>query len=480
MRGMVVIALLLAGLGVVDAGADESVTSPANPVFYKDIVPILQENCQQCHRPGGANLGGMVAPMALITYEETRPWAKAIAKNVAARKMPPWHASPEQSGHFRNERTLTQTEIDTILNWVKTGARPGNPADAPAPLEWDTSSEWSIGKPDLIVSMPEDYFVADDVEDIYVQLNTEITEEMLPEERFIKAIEFRPGSSVVHHIIATPLGGIAPGNDPTVYPDGIGQRLSPGMTVSWQMHYHKEPGPGTGMSDRSSAGIKFYPKDAEVTHVLKGDPLGRFDFAIPPGAKDYSISSEMTFAHDTEIVSFMPHMHLRGKSAKYEAYYPDGRHEVLLEVPEYDFNWQTSYAYKDFKKVPAGTKVVFTSVWDNSEDNPYNPDPTQRVTFGQPTTDEMSFGFMSFIDESGEERSMFGGGRRGGGRRGGFNLVEMISRLDADGDGKLQESEAPGPLKRFFNMMDANGDGGIDEEEAKVAAERMREMRRGQ
>ncbi len=446
------------------------------PVFYKDVLPILQENCQICHRPGGANLGGMVAPMAFTTYEEARPWAKAIAKQVTDRNMPPWDASPGQHGQFKNERTLTPAQIDTIVRWAETGATRGNPTDAPQMKEFPAANGWLIGEPDLVLAMPEKYFVADDVEDIYVNINQTITAEQLPKDRWIKAIEFRPGSAAVHHIIAFPLGGIAPGNDPTVYPDGISRKISPGDDIRWQMHYHKEAGPGTGVYDQSEMALKFYPEGTEIKYQMQGNALGRFDFEIPAGDPNYTIQQEYTFKHDSQLVQLMPHMHLRGKSAKYEAFYPDGKSEVLLDVPAYDFNWQTTYQYKDFKKVPAGTKVVYTTGWDNSTANVYNPDPTKAVRWGEPTTDEMSFGYMSFINDSGENEQMFGGGRRGG--RGGNmpSLVSLIGTFDKNADGMLQKDEAPGQMARFFDMVDQNKDGSIDKTEAEAADKSRRKQ----
>ncbi len=441
------------------------------PTFTKDVLPILQENCQVCHRPGGANLGGMVAPMAFTTYEETRPWAKAMAKQVSEHNMPPWDASAAQHGQFNNERTLAQEQIDTIVRWAESGAARGNPTDAPAMREFPASNGWLIGEPSLVLTMPEKYFVADDVEDIYVNFNQTITQEQLPTDRWIKAIEFRPGSSAVHHIIAFPLGGIAPGNDPTVYPDGISRKISPGDDIRWQMHYHKESGPGTGVWDQSKMALKFYPEGAEIKYEMQGNALGRFDFSIPAGDPNYTIQQEYTFNHDSQIVQFMPHMHLRGKAAKYEAFYPDGKSEVLLDVPVYDFNWQTTYQYKDFKKVPAGTKVVYTSSWDNSTNNVYNPDPAQTVHWGEPTTDEMSFGYMSFINESDDREQMFGGGRGRGGRGGGGGpaLANVIGMFDKNADGLLQKDEAPGQMARFFDMIDQNKDGAIDKTEAEAA-----------
>ena len=162
------------------------------------------------------------------------------------------------------------------------------------------------------------------------------------------------------------------------------------------MHYHKEPGPGTGVWDRSSVALKFYPEDAEPEHPIRMAMLMNDDFAIPAGDPNYTATAEEVFDTEIEIVSFTPHMHLRGKSAFYEAAYPDGTTESLLGVPQYDFNWQTSYEYAEPKILPAGTKVHLTMAWDNSADNPYNPDPTTEVRFGEPTTAEMMFGFVRY------------------------------------------------------------------------------------
>jgi hypothetical protein len=201
---------------------------------------------------------------------------------------------------------------------------------------------------------------------------------------------------VVHHIISNPLGGIAPGNDPTVFKAGYYQDLAKGSTISFEMHYHKEPGPGTGVWDRSSVALKFYPKEAEPEHQIRRALLMNESFVIPAGDANYTATAEEVFEEDIEIVSLTPHMHLRGKSAFYEAKYPDGTTESLLDVPQYDFNWQTSYEYADHKVLPAGTKVHLTMAWDNSADNPYNPDPTTEVRFGEPTTAEMMFGFVRY------------------------------------------------------------------------------------
>ena len=398
-----ILALLVSGAVLaaapVLATSSESTADADVPTFYGDVLSVLQENCQVCHREGGANLGGMVAPMAFTDYKSTRPWAKSIARQVEARLMPPWHASEDHAGVFANERTLADADVETLVKWARAGAPIGDVADAPPAHDWPVSDGWTIGEPDLVMDMGQRYFVEDDVKDQYINFTTTITEEMLPEPRWIQAVEFRPGSPVVHHIIARPLGGIAPGNDPTVYNDGFGVLIEPGTEVTWRMHYHKEPGAGTGAWDKSSVALRFYPAGVTPEHPVAGDSMGKFDFVIPPGDSNYTANTTTTFERDSLLLGYTPHMHVRGKYAKYVATYPDGTQETLLEVPRYDFNWQTHYEYPTpGKKIPAGTKIELTMSWDNSAENPSNPDATKEVRYGGPTTDEMMFGFISYSD----------------------------------------------------------------------------------
>lgn len=390
---------------VLGAAGTASAEVPSNPTFYKDVLPVLQENCQLCHRKLGANFGGMVAPMALEQYDEVRPWAKAMAKAVTAKTMPPWTASPDQHGQFRNERVLSQDQIDLIVTWVNQGAKRGNPQDAPEPAHFPgEGTGWQIGEPDLIVDMGTDYFVEDDVEDIYVDFKTTFTEDILPDAKWIRSVEFKGGSTAVHHVIARPLGGMAPGYDPVDYANGFGVQLTTGTEVEWEMHYHKEAGPGTGVWDRTKAGIVFWEDGDEIDHVIATESLGSFRFNIPAGAEHYADQAEWTFPEDSMIVSYNPHMHLRGSYAKYTLTYPDGKEEVALEVPRYDFNWQITYTYSEPKFVPKGTKITFDAAWDNSANNPANPDPTRDVRWGRPTTDEMMFGWLRYTPV--EERNI--------------------------------------------------------------------------
>lgn len=371
----------------------------ATPTFYADVLPVLQENCQVCHIEGGLDLGGMKAPMALVGYDETRRYATRIARAVETGYMPPWHAAEEQRGVFSNERVISPEDAQTLIAWARGGTPAGNPGDAPPPRHFASSETgWAIGEPDLIIQLPEPYLVGDDVEDQYVNIPVEITADMLPEDRWVKAVEFRAGSSAVHHIIANPIGGIAPGVQPSVHPDGYGTVLRKGTTVVFNMHYHKEPGPGTAVHDQSSAAIVFYEPGEVIEHVVEGNDLGMYRFRIPPNDPNYSFSSSYTFDKDAEIVSMTPHMHLRGKAALYTITRPGEEPETLLSVPRYDFNWQHTYDFAEPVSAPAGSRVDLTLWWDNSAENPSNPDPNREVGFGQPTTDEMGFGFMQFIE----------------------------------------------------------------------------------
>ncbi|MDX1384008.1 MAG: hypothetical protein R3190_10225 [Thermoanaerobaculia bacterium] len=387
------LAVASAGLGAGNDVVDQ-------PTFYRDVLPVLQQHCQTCHRDGGQNLGGQVAPMALVTYADARPWAKSIAKQVEARAMPPWHASPEQDGIFHNERKLTDGEIATIVRWARTGATAGDAADAPPALEWPANEDgWITGEPDLEVAIDR-FFVDDEIEDIYVDFVTEITEDMIDGPRWVKSIEFQPGSSAVHHIVAPPLGGLGPGLQPFTYADNFGTLLQPGDKVHWSMHYHKEPGPGTGVWDQSRANIQFYPEGVTPDHPVVWASASRYDIVLPAGDPNVTYTQRYAVERDALVIALNPHMHLRGKAARYTAHYPDGTSEVLLDVPRYDFNWQTTYEYPlgEPKKIPAGSEIEFLAAWDNSAANPNNPDPTRDVKWGLPSTDEMMVGWIILAD----------------------------------------------------------------------------------
>jgi hypothetical protein len=242
--------------------------------------------------------------------------------------------------------------------------------------------------------------MSDDERDTYINLPVEITAEMLPEDRWISSVEYRNGPAI-HHILGG-VGGLVPGSEPRAYDEGYGRVFRAGpRTLMFNMHFNKEPGPGTALCTNIQAGIRFKPEGEVITHVTDGEDLYIRPILIPAGASSYSASREYTFEEDVEILSFLPHMHLRGKAALYEITYPDGRHETLLHVPRYDFNWQHTYRFAKPVFAPAGSVLRFTLWWDNSENNPHNPDPTVDVEWGLPTHEEMSQGYMSFqyLDE---------------------------------------------------------------------------------
>jgi len=401
------IVLVCAAMGTIPALA---VGESARPTFTKDILPILQENCQTCHRPGGDNLSGMVAPMSFTSYNEVRPWAKAIAKAVAARDMPPWGATNHTAGQFVNERRLTDVEIQTIVAWANSGAARGNPSDAPAPVPFESNGGWYMGEPDLIVPIQR-FWVGDDVGDWQPHFTVTVTDEMLPAPRWIKAVEMRPGSEVVHHMIASAnapavgehaaerflAGSNAAGEEPTIYPEGFGNLLRAGTDLIGSMHYHKEAGAGTGVWDESVIGFRFHPPETDIKYKVTRSGIGTNDignskFEIPPGHPNWDVGSSKIFDEPTVLISLHPHMHYRGKTMKYTAYYPDGTTEVLLDVDRYDYSWQTQYIYVSPKYIPPGTRIDVIATLDNSpavQEEVPSLNIARAVNFGAASTDEM-------------------------------------------------------------------------------------------
>ncbi|MFW6200794.1 MAG: hypothetical protein ACOC8K_09480 [Gemmatimonadota bacterium] len=273
-------------------GADE-----APPTFYADVMPILQNNCVECHQEQGLNAGGMVAPMSLDTYESAKEWAPMIAFQVSEGNMPPWDVHPQHEGQFRNERYLEEHEKETLITWARNGTPEGNPSDAPPPREFPRTGgdDWWIGEPDFTLFFDEPYFVEDSVGDQYVDISVEITEEMVPDHRWVKAREARPGGPHVHHIVGG-IQGMAPGSMPTIYEDGYSSLFCQGpRTITFNMHYNKEAGPGTGVDDVSGGGVVFYEEGEVIRHIVEVDWLGTMDFAIPPGESNYSDTVERTF-----------------------------------------------------------------------------------------------------------------------------------------------------------------------------------------
>ncbi len=392
----VVFAFTALGVSGSSTGASKSPVT-----FTKDVAPIFYKHCVECHRAGS------IAPMSLMTYKDARPWAKSIREKVLDGVMPPWHADPRY-GNFKNDRRLTKTEIDTIVAWVDAGAKEGNPKDLPPAPQF--TEGWRIGKPDVVLSMAQEYSVPAEgtVRYQYFFVPTNFTED-----RWVQAAEVRPGNSaVVHHVIVfvvspdafkgrprvfsneggiDALVGTAPGEEPVILPDGVGRLIKAGSMLVLQMHYTPN---GTPQKDRTSIGIIFSRKPV-AKEARGGAAINRW-FAIPPGDENYEARSSYTFKEDAHIFSLMPHMHLRGKDFEYRLVYPDGTSKIILKVPRYDFNWQTRYELKEPIAAPKGSRLECLAHFDNSAKNKWNPDPTKTVRWGQQTWEEMMIGFVGF------------------------------------------------------------------------------------
>jgi hypothetical protein len=400
-------------LAVACAVSAMAATDSSSVTFNKEVLPILQKRCQECHRPGE------VAPMSLINYQDARPWAKSIRQAVLTKKMPPWFADPH-FGKFANDRSLSQAEIDTITAWVDGGAKEGDPKDAPAPRQF--TEGWNIGTPDLVLEMPNAFDVpaTGKVDYMYVVLPTNLTED-----KWIQASEVRPSNrAVMHHVIvsirepgstwmadakpgvvflpprgnrggelSSGLGGYVPGQ--VVLPAaGDGPRratlLKAGSDIVFQLHYTPN---GTATTDKTKIGIIF-AKNAPERRLIGGNSAS-MRFAIPPGDPNYEIEGSSTLQYDCDLVSMMPHAHLRGKSFEYRIVRPDGTSETVLSVPKYDFNWQLTYYLENPIHLTKGTKLEVTAHYDNSPNNRYNPDATKEVHWGEQTWDEMMMGYFN-------------------------------------------------------------------------------------
>jgi copper type II ascorbate-dependent monooxygenase-like protein len=391
------------------------------PTFSKDVAPILFKNCVGCHRPGE------IAPMSLLTYQDARPWAKAIRDEVSEGHMPPWHADAPK-GTFHNERGLTDAERDTLVRWANGGARRGDPKDLPPAPTF--AEGWQIGKPDAVFEMLEDYKVPAEgtiqYEYFYIPTN-------FSEPKYVKAIEVRPGNrEVVHHVLVyyrakpdmprtpaikmnpeprfpeeTPgvherparkdlpprriLATYAPGTNPQVVPAGTAIRLEPGGVLELQMHYTTT---GEPANDRTKVGMIFAkdpsPREIRPSHFMNTA------FTIPAGAADTSVDAEVEFLQDATVWGIFPHTHLRGKKWEYKLVQPDGSSRPILSVPRYDFNWQTYYMFKEPLQITKGSKIISTAWYDNSAANKSNPDPKVDVKWGDQTWEEMQYTGLLF------------------------------------------------------------------------------------
>ena len=401
---------------------------PTRPSFYKDVLPLLQEHCQVCHREGE------IAPMAFVTYEQTRPWAGAIKLAVQSKQMPPWFADPRY-GKFSNDPSLTPQQIARFAAWAEGGAPAGSPNDAPPPRRW--AEGWNIPQPNKIVTMPQPVTLpaTGDVEYTY-----EIAPTGFTEDKWIQMSEIRPSSPEhVHHAVVyirppnstwlrkAPVGVpftpssfsdaeeraeahattsdmllvYAPGSEPDRWPDGMAKFVPAGSDLVFQMHYTTN---GHAASDQTSIGLVFarqQPKQRVLTLQLTNHT-----FVIPPRTDDYRVEVSGTLPNDATLLSFFPHMHLRGKRFEYNIVHSDGAVETLLRV-NYHFHWQLSYRLAQPLFLKAGTRLQAVAWYDNSDENPHNPDPNKTVMWGGQTYEEMMVGFFDVAVPANVDKEQF-------------------------------------------------------------------------
>jgi hypothetical protein len=377
------------------------------PTFYRDVLPILQNRCQECHRTGE------IGPMPLITYRDVRPWAKAIRAAVRSGKMPPWFADP-CCGQFANDRSLTAAEIDTLAHWADAGAPPGDAKDAPPSKAWP--AEGNLAAPDAVLQMPRPFSVP---AKSAVEYQRFVIHTGFDGDRWVQAVEVRPGArAVVHHVVVyirepgeTWVGGAtqadmltvyAPGSAPEIWPGGMAKFLPKGSDLIVELHYTPN---GKAVSDQTRIALKFAPQTpAKRVLTLQMQPE---HLVIPPGDANAHFTVSGTLPNDALLLGFFPHMHLRGKAFEFDRILPGGRPDPMLRVSHYDFHWQMDYRLRQPIALPQGVRLAWTAWYDNSANNPSNPDPTAEVHWGEQSWEEMMVGFFYVAVDPGVDRKSF-------------------------------------------------------------------------
>ncbi len=436
---------------------------PTSAITYAEHVShILQNRCVSCHRDGE------IGPMDLSRYDDASAWADMILEVVQDRRMPPWHANPDH-GTFANSRRMSQEEIETLASWVEGGTPRGDANLEPAPLPFVQG--WQLPTaPDLVVPMAAKQFAVPargDVSYQYFVADLKNTEDL-----WVRGMEVVPGNrAVVHHILVFArekkarrqqslgaergfLVGYVPGTRVQFMPEGMAKRIPPNSELVFQVHYTPI---GTPQEDLSKVGF-WYADPSTLTHEIQTTSAFQPDLRIPPQEPNYQASAMLPEElPDCELLSMSPHMHLRGKAFRYTTILPDKTREIVLDIPKYDFNWQTEYVLSERKKLPAGSRVLCEAVFDNSEANLNNPNPDKTVTWGDQTYQEMMIGYFHIavpidkklgaakpLDQSGFKKNP--------------TPLEIFHFLDTDGDGKLHRDQVPKRILGVFDQLDKNND----------------------
>jgi thiol-disulfide isomerase/thioredoxin len=436
--------------------------------YAKDVARILQKRCQICHRPE------QTAPFTLLTYDDAFRHARMIKEVTTQRRMPPWHADARY-GHFANDRRMTPDEIDLLAAWVDSGTPRGDDKDLPPPLDWPQG--WMLGKPDLILSMPEEFDVPAEGVLPYKQLTIDPG---FTEDRWVRMAEGRPGvPGVVHHLVAyilpggkqsfsadgtlSILVGWAPGDLGLVCPPDTALRVPKGAKLRLELHYTPN---GKAVKDRSSIGITFAkepPKYELFTNSFANETI-----LLPPYEPHYRAEATLRLRADARILSFVPHMHWRGKDYRYELVHADGRRETLLSVPRYDFNWQSVYQLKEPIKLSKGARLYSVAHWDNSRNNPSNPAPEKQVRFGLQTWDEMMVGWVAYVWERPETAAELA-------KNPPSEADLLFDRFDRNGDDVITRDELPQQMMPFLLASGVKLPDKLTREEFKKMFEEMRQ-----
>ena len=462
---------------------DKKAPIPSAVTWHGRVSRIVQANCQECHRTGG------IAPFPLETMEDAAAHAGMIKQAVAKGIMPPWFAEPQPGvthSPFANDRSLTAADKADLLAWLDGGRPAGDVKDAPLPRQWP-DAEWTIGKPDAIYEIPRAVSIKATGKMGYVNLQVPTG---LTEDRWVQSIEVLPTArGQVHHALVFAMqpdkdgrlrvtdgnnffAAYVPGSNILQYPAGYAKRLAAGTVLHFQLHYTPT---GLATTDRTRLGVVFAksPPRHEVHVAAAGNHLIR----IPAGASDHTEKGNLPVRFDAQILSFMPHMHVRGKSFRYELVLPDNTRRTVLDVPRYDFNWQLLYRLAEPLMAPLGSRIEATAVYDNSTGNPANPDPTKSVRWGEQTDDEMLLGYVEYVNPA-ENPSLSSTDPADPVLLTGKSLGILGKRLDKDGDGRVSKAEAGGTFAALHAQLDTNADGYVTADESRAALRRSAGQRR--
>ena len=447
------------------------------PSYSADVAPILADKCVVCHTEGG------LGPWAMSSHQMVMGFSPMIREVLRTKRMPPWHADPH-IGVWKNDISLTNQQLQTLISWIDAGAPRG---DGPDPLAENQTAfvEWPLGEPDLIIDIPEYAIPASGVVDY--QFPTVVNP--LEEGVWIKAATVVPGDrEVVHHILAGTIDaqteglrrdsgvfdnyliGYAPGNESHQFPEGTGVYVPPGGEYLFQMHYTPV---GRETVDRSRIGLYFHKKTPD--NFFRQSVVINPTIKIPPQEARHAEVAYYEFGEEAVLHDLVPHAHYRGVASKFELWHPDGHKETILSVPNYDFNWQRTYEFVEPKRIPKGARLVHTTWYDNSPNNPGNPNPEREVPWGLQSWDEMLYGAFSFtyVDET-SEAPIHDANRA--------QTAQWVGFLDKDLDGKLSWRELPKQIKKRlvqgFQAVDKDSDGGLNIEEMSAITQRMAEARR--